>query len=105
MARKGFCRWWRGGGRRPAAGGAQARAGGAAPRRWVRFYYPNDCITSGRAKQAEAKLSKVRVAINEVISTATLRGFTAKLRTWKAVLGGVDTAVRDGTVAAYKIVA
>ena len=46
-----------------------------------------DCIRSGRAKQAEAKLSKVRVAINEVISTATFRGFTAKLRTWKAVLG------------------
>ena len=64
-----------------------------------------DCITSGRAKQAEAKLSKVRVAINEVISTATFRGFTANLRTWKAVLGGVDTAVSDGTVAAYKIVA
>ena len=64
-----------------------------------------DCITSERAKQAAAKLSKVRVAINEVISTATLRGFTVKLRTWTAVLGEVDTAVRDGTVAAYKIVA
>ena len=64
-----------------------------------------DCITSGRAKQAEAKLSKVRVAINEVILTATLRGFTAKLRMWTAVLGEVDIAVRDGTVAAYTIVA
>ena len=64
-------------------------------------------ITVGRQKQAEAKLSKVRVAINEVIATSELSGFPIKATTWKRVLLEVDGAVHAGpeAVTAYKIMA